>query len=176
MDSNPPLDLIQMACQGDAAAIQEVLQQYHPSIVHFARRYCAASDLEDAVQETLWTVYQKIGTLRTPQAFISWTFQIVRHHCYRYLSLNRQSTEAMDQLTYLESVGEQDVLYQELKQDIVQALAKLPVAYRQIVILRDIEGYTAPEVAEMLNITVETVKSRLHRGRNELREMLAHWG
>jgi RNA polymerase sigma factor (sigma-70 family) len=166
-------DLIQAACEGDTDAIEELLREYQPSIVRFARRYCAASDLEDAVQETLWAIYQKIGTLQSPQAFVSWTFRIVRNHCYRLLSSGKHDAEmlTLDRLTLIEHSGDEA----ELREDVINALARIPFAYRQILIMRDIEGYTAPQVAEALGITVETVKSRLHRGRNLLREMLAHW-
>jgi RNA polymerase sigma factor (sigma-70 family) len=177
MKANPTLDLVQAACEGDTDAVETLLHQYQPSITRFAHRYCAAEDVEDAVQETLWAVYRKIGYLRTAQAFISWTFQIVRHHCYRMLAMHRQlAVVDLDPLTQAELLGEDDPLYQELKQDVVKALQALPLAYRQVLILRDLEGYTAPETSERLGITLEAVKSRLHRGRAIMRENLVHWG
>jgi RNA polymerase sigma factor (sigma-70 family) len=168
-------DLIQNATEGDADAIEELLRQCQPSVARFARRYCAADDIEDAVQETLWTLYQKIGTLRMTQAFMSWMFQVVRHHCYRLLSSHKHedSQPVIDMLSEIED--ESDPLYQDLKQDVITALTRLPTAYRHILILRDLEGYSAPEVAAQLDITIDTVKSRLQRGRHLMRQMLEHW-
>lgn len=169
-------DLIQHATEGDTDAIEELLRQCQPSVARFARRYCASEDIEDAVQETLWTMYQKIGTLRMTQAFMSWMFQVVRHHCIRLLSSHK--TELMSPVlieVVAENEDEDYSLYQDLRQDVVSALARLPLVYREIVILRDLEGYTSPEVADRLGLTLDTVKSRLQRGRHLMRQMLAHW-
>lgn len=176
MNANLNLDLIQAACDGDTEAVETLLLQYHPSITRFAHRYCAADDIEDAVQETLWTVYRKIGYLRTAQAFISWTFQIVRRHCYQLLTLYRESAVTIDPLLCAELLGDDDPLQQELKQDVINALKALPSAYRQVLVLRDLEGYTAPETAAQLGITLDAVKSRLQRGRAIMRKHLSQWG
>ena len=127
--------------------MERVLRQYHASIKRFAQRHCAAEDIEDAVQETLWVVYRKIGYLKTAQAFISWTFQIVKHQCYRLLHRNQPSTVC--DLT-LELSGENQWGDEDLKQDVLKALASLPFTYRQVVILRDLEGYTGAETAKCL--------------------------
>jgi len=170
------LDLIQSACEGNPDAIEEVLSRYRPSLVGFARKYCVAADIEEAVQATLWTVYQKIGYLRTARAFISWTFQIVRHYCYRLLKANEIDPSTMlDPLDVIELIGEDDTNVHELKRDVIDALQHLPFTYRQVVVLRDLEGHTAPEVAALLGVSLEAVKSRLHRGRRLMREQLAHW-
>jgi RNA polymerase sigma factor (sigma-70 family) len=167
--------LIQLATEGDTDAIEELLRQCQPSVARFARRYCVAEDIEDAAQETLWTMYQKIGTLRMTQAFTSWMFQIVKHHCARLIS--RHKAQASQLIDHLIAIGDEcDTDHQDLKQDVVTALARLPAAYRQILILRDFEGYSAPEVASMLDLSIDTVKSRLQRGRSLMRQMLAHWG
>jgi RNA polymerase sigma factor (sigma-70 family) len=167
-------DLIQHATEGHTDAIEELLRQCQPSVARFAYRYCAADDVEDAVQETLWTLYQKIGTLRMTQAFMSWMFQVVRHHCTRLLSRHKGDTSILID-TVVDVKHKEDAELQDLKQDVVTALAHLPSAYRQILILRDVEGYSAPEVATMLDLSIDTVKSRLQRGRHLMRQMLAHW-
>jgi RNA polymerase sigma factor (sigma-70 family) len=173
MKSNVDLNLVRQATEGNTAAIEELLLQCQPFVARFARRHCPIDDVEDAVQESLWTVYQKISTLRTSEAFVSWTFKVVRRHCYRLWLLN--GVKLAPQLIETLSAGDDQVLHEDLKQDIVSALARLPVVYRQIVIMRDFEGYTSPEVAEQLGLTLDTVKSRLHKGRRLMREMLAHW-
>jgi RNA polymerase sigma factor (sigma-70 family) len=168
-------ELIAAACEGDAEAIAQVLQQCHPTITRFARQYCATpEDVEDAVQETLWIASQKIGSLRVASAFVSWLFRIVRHQCYRFLHLKQheESVDDFSQVDLMEADPEQLAL---LKQDISRALAQLPVTYRQVLILRDIEELTGPEVALTLDITVETVKSRLHHARHLLRTALQAW-
>ncbi len=169
--------LVEAACDGDTEAMEMLLCECQPSITRFARRYCAtAEDAEDAVQETLWMIYRRIGSLRSSAAFASWTFQIVRHYCYKLLApFRHQADELDDMLLDAIDADAQPELIMDLQRDVADAIRRLPAAYRPILILRDVEGYSATEVAAMLGITVETVKSRLHRGRGMLREMLASW-
>lgn len=168
-------ELINAACSGNTEAIEQMLLQYQPTITKFARKYCATpEDIEDAVQETLWIASQKIGTLRVASAFISWLFRIVRNECHRLLHYKRNE-EARDNLEvgdFADYNPEHDVL---LKRDVIRALMGLSPIYREVVILRDMQGLTTPEVAFELGLTIETVKSRLHRARNALREALQQW-
>ena len=168
----PKIDsqLLQAASEGDTEALEQLMLRYQPSMLRFARRYCATpQDVEDAVQETLWIVYQRIDALRTAAAFVSWIFTIVRNQCYRLLKGTRFVDDG-EQLA--ESFCEVREFDADLSHDLALALAQLPPHYRQVLILRDIEGRTAPETAEALGVTIETVKSRLHRARGLLREML----
>src|SRR5579859_2118240 len=171
----PDTQLINAAISGDAAAIEQLLLQYHPSVARFAREFCATpEDVEDAVQETLWIAAQRIGTLRVASAFGSWLFQVVRHQCLRLLRLVRPtvSTDVMLEILQSEENTERQVA---LRHDLAQALATLPPSYRQVFFLRDLEELPASEVAARLGITVMTVKSRLHRARALLRLRLQEW-
>lgn len=169
----PDLVLVQAACEGDAGAVEQLLLQHQPSLARFARKYCATSeDAEDAVQETLWVIYRKIGTLQVASAFVSWTFQIVRHQCYRLFHRNDPDAVSILDLESLEGDSTQSLA---LKHDLVAAVAHLPLAYRQVFILRDIQNMTAPETAAALGLTLQTVKSRLHRARQLMRQSLESW-
>ena len=167
--------LVERAATGDQAAIEALLMHYQPTIARFAARFCTTpEDVEDAVQETLWIASRKIGTLRVTHAFISWLFKVVRNECYRLFHHgNREVAEGS--VARIEAAAENPELSIFLRRDIAHAIASLPVAYRQILIMRDVEEMTAPDVATALGITMETVKSRLHRGRHLLRQMLSHW-
>lgn len=170
MRSAPDSRLIEGACQGDAEAIQELLRQHHPALRRFARQYCATpQDVEDAVQETLWQVYQHIGTLRSAAAFVSWSFAIVRNSCYHLLKrLRRLEIDDLDDVETASCAADID-----LRQDIASAIARLPAPYREVLLMRDVEGRSTPETAAALALSSETVKSRLHRARLLLREALA---
>lgn len=171
-------DLIISATHGDTDAIDELLRQCQPSVTQFARKYCATpEDVEDAVQLTLWMIYRKVDTLKSAGAFVSWAFKIVRNQCYRLLSGHRHRdnhTIELSALHALELTGDNE-LSDLLKHEVIMAIAHLPAHYRQIIIMRDIEGLSAPEVAEHLGLTLQTVKSRLHRARHILRDKLQHW-
>ena len=176
MKQDIQIQLVESACDGDTDAIEALLHQCHSSVTRFARKYCAtAEDVEDAVQLTLWTVYQKVNTLKRSQAFTSWVFTIVRNQCYRLLTASWHGDNMdISKLSYLENTGDIE-LHNALKQDVITAIAHLPSTYREVIIMRDVEGFSSPEVAERLGLTIATVKSRLHRARNVLREKLEHW-
>lgn len=168
-------DLIELARQGDTEAIETLLVRYQPDVMKFARTVCATpEDAEDAVQEALWIASRKVGTLRAASAFTTWLFQVVKHECYRLIRRVHRETRIDDRMLEApksRSIGDQVAL----AHDLAAAIASLAPPYRQVLILRDVQCLTAPEVAATLGVTVETVKSRLHRARLSIRTSLASW-
>jgi RNA polymerase sigma factor (sigma-70 family) len=162
--------LVEAACSGDAAAVEKLLAVCQPDLRRFARRTCSTSeDAEDAVQVALWQLYRKVGALRTAATFASWLFRIVERECYR-LFRARSRTQAWDEA--FDHMLRQEPLPHELRSDLVAAIAALPEPYREVLVLRDVDELTAPETAVRLNISLEAVKSRLHRARMMIRERL----
>lgn len=162
--------LIKCACLGDAHALNHLLLVCQPDIRRFARRTCSTTEnVEDAVQFTLWQLHRKIGTLKTISSFTSWLFRIIERECYRLFkvrqSKNIENRADIDEL----SASSADI---DLKIDLTNAIISLPLIYRQVLILRDIQEYSTPEIAEKLGITVEAVKSRLHRARLMVKEKI----
>ncbi len=162
-----------MAAQkGDPEAINDLLLHCQPDLQRFARKVCATpEDVEDAVQETLWVVARKIDTLRAASAFTSWLFRVVKHHCFRLLREEQWQlvvTVPDDWCDQTARVESESVSMHE----VATAIANLPALYREVLILRDVENLTAPEVAARLDITVDAVKSRLHRARMSVRAAL----
>jgi RNA polymerase sigma factor (sigma-70 family) len=82
--SNFDLDVLQLARAGDASAIASLLAQAQPDIRRYARHSCRnVADADDAVQETLWLLYRRVGTLRSLGSITAWLFSIVRRECIR---------------------------------------------------------------------------------------------
>ena len=163
--------LIEAARQGDPHALGELLQVCQPDLKRFARRTCSNSeDAEDAVQAALWQLHRRVGGLRTVATFASWLFRIVERECFR---LYRRMTRA-ESLEALESheMPQAAAVPTDLRLDLVRAMQALNPPYREVLILRDVHELTAPEVAEQLGLSVEAVKSRLHRARSQVREQL----
>ena len=173
------VSLVQNAIEGNTEAIETLLLQYQPSLTRFARKFCVTpDDVKDAVQETLWIIYRKINRLRTSKAFVSWIFQIVRNECYALLRHEKYGVDQVEisKLDYLDYTSATDHdLYSTLAHDLIIAIEQLPPQQREVLILRDINGMTAAEVADKLHISIETVKSRLHYARANLRKMLESW-
>lgn len=163
-------DLLASARLGDRAALEALLVSAQPDIRRYARVNCMAADADDAVQETLWLLYRKVGTIRALQSFSGWLFRVVRRECLRLARMALRQDVSADAL-------EDDLAFahrpqEELRLDLTSAIQSLPQHYRDIVLLRDIEELTIDEIAMTLTLSREAVKARLHRARKLIREYL----
>lgn len=163
--------LIEAACRGDAKALEQLLVQSQPDLKRFARRTCATTeDAEDAVQVALWKMHAHIGALRSAAAFAAWVFRIIERECFRLFNALKGSEPLSEQA--LATLQADNRARDALRLDLVAAIASLPPLYSQVLILRDIQEWTAPEAAHHLGITVEAAKTRLHRARNMMKARL----
>jgi RNA polymerase sigma factor (sigma-70 family) len=162
---------IEAARGGDERALRSLLEVYRPDVRRYARRLCQSEDVEEAVQETLWVLWSRIGSLRTVAAFTGWVFRIVQHECLRRARRTaRDSGLALDVLHSMQ--GWEAASEFEMRLDVAAALAALSTEHREVVLLCDVFELTANEAAERLSISVQAVKSRLHRARLHLRSAL----
>lgn len=161
--------LVEAARQGDIVAVQRLLAICRPDLRRIAHTQCAAGvDVDDAVQESLWLIYRRIGALRTVAAFPAWTFSIVRRECQRLWRSMRGEVElpAADHPVFAYTE------HPELRLDLAAAIQSLPEKYREAIILRDFEEFSISEIADQLFLTREAVKSRIYRGRQMVQEYL----
>jgi len=164
--------LIAAARTGDPEAVLALVDHFQPVVYRFSKRMCPTEqDAEDTVQETLLTAVQKLGDFRGEASFTSWLFTIVRSGCGK----KQRAAARVPVLEPIELVDERPrpdelMSQQQLRQALETALATMDPLYREVLLLRDVEGLTAPEVASALEITVPAVKSRLHRARSMLRD------
>jgi RNA polymerase sigma-70 factor (ECF subfamily) len=163
--------MIEAARGGDREALLSLLAAAQPDIRRYARTSCQkADDVEDAVQETLWLLYRRVGTLRTLTSFSGWLLAVVRRECSR---LAHKMFEHHTPLEEIEDDGRFAHRSQDdLRIDLCHAIQSLPEHYREVVLLRDIEEMSIDEIAATLNQTRESVKAKLHRARGMIREYL----
>ena len=162
-------DDILAARDGDLAALQRVLTQSRQNLRRYAEYHCVVNDAEDAVQESLIQVSRRIGDLRVVASFASWLFRIVKRECNRLKrGMRMLSGDAISE-DLLPVCSFEPV---ELRYDVAAALESLPLHYREIILLRDLEGFSIQEIAEHLGLNREAAKSRLHRARVLAREYL----
>lgn len=167
--------LIEAARLGDSAAISELLAVCQPDLKRFARRTCSTTeDAEDAVQIALWQLYRKVGLLRCAATFSSWMFRIVERECYP-LYRTARGTETLDEVLEHDLPPAPQVPV-DLRLDLARAMERLTPPYREVLLLRDLHELTAPELAAQLGLSLEAVKSRLHRARTQVREHLLAGG
>ncbi|MGF6190531.1 RNA polymerase sigma factor [Serratia sp. 2723] len=170
MIKNIEQNLVESARNGNEEAIVALLEKCQPDLHRFSRKMCSTSeDAEEAVQVALWVLYRRIGALRTAATLSSWLFRIVERECYRIFRKKKDSN-FLDEPQFLEPSSPEAQV--DLHIDLSKAIISLPYSYRTVLILRDINELTAPEVADKLGLSIEAVKSRLHRARTIVRKRL----
>ena len=176
--------------QGEASAFETLIAERSSEVYGLLYRLTENSeDARDLTQETFLRAFQSIGTFRGESDLRTWIYRIAinqaRNRWRWWKRRRRDSTVSLDSAgvhgnqplvdtlrAERERSPEQETLSHERERVLRRALQSLSLSYRETVILRDIEGFTYEEIAETLGINVGTVKSRLARGRQELRQRL----
>jgi DNA-directed RNA polymerase specialized sigma24 family protein len=160
-----------LAQAGDPQALDQLLRQIRPDIRRYARYQCArSSSVDDVVQEALIILYRRVGTIHSIYALGGWLATVVARLCMLPALLLLRGAEDLAQLD--NSAHFATVPVDELRIDLVRALESLPLPYREIIVLRDMQELTMAEIADRLGISREAAKSRLHRARTLVREYL----
>ena len=160
---------LQAARAGDCAALERVLARSRQDLRRYAEHHCVVNDVEDAVQESLFTASRRLADLRQLESFTSWLFRIVKRECNRM----KRGWRRLHHEPVTEDIAAPCALLgADLSRDVVAALGSLPAHYRDVVLLRDIEGLTIGELAAHLGLSREAAKARLHRARALAREYL----
>jgi RNA polymerase sigma-70 factor (ECF subfamily) len=173
--------LIARARAGDQAAFGVLAQRHSARLGRVLYRITGDCDAaQDALQEALTRTWLNIGRFEGRSRFSTWLTRIGINEAYNCLRPARAQTLELD-----DQVGERvpgwgnqpDAVFEsrEFLAAIDHALGQLPVDYRTAVTLRDVEGLSAAEAAEILGIGERALKSRLHRGRMALRAQLDHY-
>lgn len=157
-------EIVAAAQRGDALALDRLLDELAP----YVRRLCARiapAAADDAMQEALLAVFRGLPSLDAPEAIMTWTRSIAVRTAIRLA--RRHDTEIAAE----ETVIDRGASSLEGLVDIDDALARLPVSQRAVLVLRTREGLSEDEIAATLGIAKGTVKSRLHRARAAFREV-----
>jgi RNA polymerase sigma-70 factor (ECF subfamily) len=183
MMSRSEPELIEAARAGDPVALEELLTLHAPSVLRFGLKMCRdPEDAKDVLQEALLAAARNIKDFRGDAAFATWLFTVVRSFCIKKRRVSKfapTGTVSLDEDPSVTQVASKAPLpdeaaaSQELSRALSAAIDALDEANREVLLLRDVEGLTAPEVADVLGISVDAVKSRLHRARVQVRTRLA---
>lgn len=155
----------------DDDAFVELVKRHHASIQRFVSRLVSSTQAcEDVIQETWLATLNSAGSFRGTSSVRVWLFGIARNKAarhYRRRSGEPARFEALDVLAVRAGWGQEPARAEaslELR-EVLTAMQSLPEPAREVLVLRDIEGLTNPEVAQVLDLSVAAVKSRIHRAR-----------
>ncbi|HXV28504.1 MAG TPA: sigma-70 family RNA polymerase sigma factor [bacterium] len=181
-------EVIAGALSRSPEAWQRLLSLYGRKVYSIALRFMAnEKDAEDVTQEVWLLISQKLAEFRGEAKLGTWIYRIATNKCLEKLrSSAKKKTESIEALLpqfqedghyvkEFEDWSERPAVKTEsslLKQELEKIIRALPEEYRQVLVLRDVEGLTGEETADMLQINEATMKTRLHRGRMAMREKL----
>lgn len=167
---------------GDPAAFEEVYGRFAEMVFALALRM--SGDREEAAdlsQETFLRVYRHLGRFRGRSSLKTWIYSVTVNCCRSKLGRRRRrrlERPVADRPVRLEEVAderagpEQRALGHDLGRRLTAAIAELPLAFREAVVLRDVHGLSYAEIGEILGVRIGTVRSRIARGRERLRQRL----
>ena len=177
--------LIASSKAGDKRAFGKLVKKYEQLVYSFAFKICRDPEkAEEGLQETFINAYRGIKSFSGKSKFSTWLYRIVTNNC---LMMHRKKSHepviSLDESELLKETGELQiahwgetphdaVLNKELREVLDKAIENLPLDYRIVFVLRDVEGLSTEDVGKTLNLSIPAVKSRLHRARLFLRNEL----
>jgi RNA polymerase sigma-70 factor (ECF subfamily) len=178
------IELARQLLEGKPEAFDRFVDHFRAKIFNYSQIMCGhREDAEEVVQETLFKVFENFGQLREPEHVRAWVFRIAKNAC---LIKRRKSIYAPQQELSLDElmpargnsrdrmrieiadwsgIPEDEVLRSELQRVLDEAIAEMPEIYRSVMLLRDVEELSTEEVAQILDLNTDAVKTRLHRAR-----------
>lgn len=179
------LKLIAASKAGDKRAFGRLVKKYEKTVYSFAFKICRDKEKADeAMQETFINAYRGLSSFSGKSKLSTWLYRIVTNNCLMmHRKQSREPTVSLEDTDLLGETGglqvphwgetpHDAVLNNELKEVLDKAIQKLPLEYRIVFVMRDVEGLSTEEVGKSLKLSVPAVKSRLHRARLFLRNEL----
>lgn len=185
------VELARQLVAGEPGAFDRFVEAFRSKVFQYSLLMCGhREDAEEVAQDALFKVFEKLDQLREPERIRPWVFRIARNAC---LMKRRKSVFAPTQELSLDelmpqpgedggqrkleiadwsTLPEDYALRSELQRVVREAIEELPEIYKTVLILRDMEGLSTAETAQVLDVSEEVVKTRLHRARLAVRQKL----
>lgn len=175
------LDLVDRHLHGDARAFEEIYQRYSGMVYNLSLRMSADPDEAlDLSQEIFLRIFRHLPKFRGGSSLKTWIYRVSLNHCRSRLGrkkpdpqpLTGPEGETVRPIRDPRRDPEERAMAGDEGRLVTEALARLPTPFREAVALRDLEGLTYQEIAEVLRVRIGTVRSRIARGREKLRQLL----
>ena len=185
MQDETDQELLDRARSGDGQALERLLEKHQAQVYRFGMKMCREpEDAKEVLQDTLLAMARGVRDFRGASSISTWLYTIARSFCIKKRRKSKFAPDAersLDTDVALEAAriadpakGPEAVFAgKQVERALEQAIGALEPIYREVLLLRDVEGLTAPEVAEVLGVNVQAVKSRLHRARLSVRAHVA---
>ncbi|MFN8178186.1 MAG: sigma-70 family RNA polymerase sigma factor [bacterium] len=181
------VELVRRAKAGEEEAFSELVERHQARVYQHAERLLGnRQDAEEVLQDTFLQAYRNLAGFEERSRFSTWIYRIATNEALMRLRRASRRREvlleeapsgeverASDEVREFARSALDDVMDREVREILKKALVELPDEYRVVFVLRDVEGFSNAEVADILGLSVPAVKSRLHRSRIWLRDRLA---
>ena len=185
MESRTDSELLEAARRGDAGSLEALLERHQAQVYRFGMKMCQdPEDARDVLQDTLLAMARGVRDFRGASSVSTWLYTIARSFCIKKRRRSKFApeperslqTDAANETADLADPGrspDEVLASKEVHAALEQAIGALEPMYREVLLLRDVEGLSAADVAEVLGVGVPAVKSRLHRARLSVRAHVA---
>jgi RNA polymerase sigma-70 factor, ECF subfamily len=167
-------DIVRAVLAGDRERYAVLVERYRDRYARYAARMLGSADAaEDAVQDAFVRAYDQLAQCKDPDKFVGWFFLILRNRCFAERRRNRTSAplEAADAVAAADRADGGAELAEQ-RRALQHALLELTPDQREVFVLKHVEGLSYGEIAERLSTSVPSLKMRMHRAYDKLREQL----
>jgi RNA polymerase sigma-70 factor (ECF subfamily) len=185
LKSVPDEALVARAQEEDERAFGELIERYETKVYSLALKMLRnPEDAEDVLQDTFLRAYRGLKSFKGHSTFSTWIYRITANSALMKLRKKQLPTVSIEDADERETpinIADwapgpvEQLLNQETQEAMADAIEALPAEFRQVFVLRDVEGLSNADVAEILDLSVAAVKSRLHRARLKIRNHLSHF-
>ena len=180
-ENDPELPVIEAIRQGDPYAFRELVQRHHQWVRGVILAVLGDPERVDDVAQQAWlAAWQRIKSLRDPVSWRPWLYRLVRNAAFdagRDATRRRRQTQVLTEEASRTSPAdtrpEEELARQERQQRVMRAIQALPALYREPFVMRHLNGWSYQQIAEVMDMPVDSIETRLVRARRLLRESLA---
>ena len=174
--------LLEQARLGQPDALERLLERHQAQIYRFGLKMCRdPEDAKDVLQDTLLSVARNVRDFRGGSSLSTWLYSVARSFCIKKRRKSKFAPKeapsslenGAERVADPGKMADEAIASKQVEQALEEAIGALEPMYREVLLLRDVEGLTAPEVARVTGVSVQAVKSRLHRARLSVRAQIA---
>lgn len=178
--------LLKKAIMGDVESFEKLIEKYQLKAYNIALRMLGnEEDAKDALQDSFIKIFNSLSSFREESSFYTWIYRIVSNTCHDALKKRNKGSHISSLTHYknslegeIEDIKDDTVLPDKLMENkenvsvILESIEKLSLEHKQVIILRDIQGFSYEEISKIIDCSEGTVKSRINRARLKLKEIL----
>lgn len=168
--------LVVAAIIGDLSAFDELVSRYRAAVVRLAQSITGREDAEDVAQDAFLLAFKALPSIETPSKFAAWLGAITRNRAMRFMreeKNHRANHVGLDEVL-LEQIGALSLpfIYENENEDLIRALENVPADYALVLRMHFLDELPHKRIAAFLGVPVSTIKWRVHKGKEHLREQL----